>query len=125
MSYSVFVFEPDRDIRKVMVLSFLSTGYVVYSVLNQANVIAQALETRPHVFVADLPRPVLAGLEFIAYLCRTFPRIPVIVLSTDATEATEAAAKAAGAADFLGKPFSPRVLLAKVTDQLNQNVPRP
>ena len=74
----------------------------------------------------DLIMPGMDGYAFLEALGREFPRagIPVIVV-TGATGA-EVRALDLGATDFLGKPYRPRVILARLKNilQLRENAAR-
>lgn len=74
----------------------------------------------------DLIMPGMDGYAFLEALGREFPRagIPVIVVTGDT--GAEVRALDLGATDFLGKPYRPRVILARLKNilQLRENVAR-
>src|ERR1700687_1075599 len=59
----------------------------------------------------DLALPGAHGLDLLAELRRTFPRLPVVVLSATHDRATIGAALAAGARGFIAKTSDPATLL--------------
>lgn len=62
----------------------------------------------------DLALPGAHGLDLLAELRRTFPRLPVVVLSATHDRATIGAALAAGARGFIAKTSDPATLLDAV-----------
>lgn len=74
----------------------------------------------------DLIMPGMDGYAFLEALGREFPRagIPVIVVTGDT--GAEVRALDLGATDFLGKPYRPRVILARLKNilQLRENAAR-
>jgi two-component system alkaline phosphatase synthesis response regulator PhoP len=70
----------------------------------------------PDVIILDLMLPGVDGLE----VCRTLKRdsktshIPIVMLTAKSEEADIVAGLELGADDYITKPFSPRVLLARV-----------
>jgi DNA-binding response OmpR family regulator len=73
----------------------------------------RALATLPDLVVLDLMLPGLDGLELFRRLRRVAP-IPVVMLTARGQEEDRIAGLELGADDYLGKPFSPRELTARV-----------
>mgnify|MGYP003388343784 FL=1 len=70
----------------------------------------------------DFMMPGATGLEVLARI-RSHPRradIPVIILTAKGQDADRQAALAGGANDFLTKPFSPKKLVARIHEILDQ-----
>ena len=78
--------------------------------------LAQARITPPDLIVLDLMLPGVDGLE----VCKALKRdtrtavIPIVILTARGEEADIVAGLELGADDYLTKPFSPRVLLARI-----------
>src|SRR5439155_15801291 len=78
--------------------------------------LAEARATLPDLIVLDLLLPAVDGLE-VCRLLKADPRtqqIPVIMLTAKSSEADVVTGLELGADDYLTKPFSPRVLLARI-----------
>jgi len=77
----------------------------------------RALETSsrgpPDLVGLDLVLPALSGEE-VARLLRDASNVPIIMLTSKAGEDDRVAGLRLGADDYLGKPFSPRELVARV-----------
>jgi diguanylate cyclase (GGDEF)-like protein len=116
------VFIVDDDPTSVEVLSALALrgGYEVQIAHDGAQALATVAATKPDVILLDVEMPGIDGFE----ACRRMKAgaatrdIPVIFLSglTDAAEKLRAFA--AGGADYVGKPFEPEEVLARVAHQI-------
>ena len=76
----------------------------------------KALENPPDIILIDLMMPGLDGFQLLAQLKKeaTTSRIPVFILSSLCNEQEIIRGLKEGAMDFITKPFSPQVLLAKL-----------
>jgi CheY-like chemotaxis protein len=75
---------------------------------------------KPHdLVITDVLMPEMNGLEFMTQVLNSFPNAKVIVMSS--ADFLDSAA-ALGAADVIGKPFSPQSLLDKVEMNLGREL---
>ncbi|MFP2928340.1 sensor histidine kinase [Pyxidicoccus sp. 3LG] len=98
----------------------LSQNYRVLEAVNGEEGRQRALAERPDLIVSDVMMPLLSGLQMLVAL-REDPRtvdIPVILLTARQEVSAKVEALGTGANDYLGKPFSPRELLARIETQL-------
>ncbi|WP_163996871.1 ATP-binding protein [Pyxidicoccus caerfyrddinensis] len=115
----VLVVEDDAEIRR-FVTGLLSQHYQVLEAVNGEEGRQRALTERPHLIVSDVMMPVLSGLQMLVALradSRTVD-IPIILLTARQEVSAKVEALGTGANDYLGKPFSPRELLARIETQL-------
>ncbi len=80
--------------------------------------IAASLEA-PDLLILDLGLPGADGLEFLRVF-RQENQAPVIIVSARESDEDKIRGLGLGADDFVGKPFSPRVLVARVQAQLRR-----
>jgi len=112
----IFVVEDDEDIGRLIRHNLLAAGYEVETFLTGNNVIAQAQQERPALFLLDVMLPGTDGFD----LCRqirenaTLAKIPVIFLTARTDEADRVKGLELGGDDYITKPFSPRELVARV-----------
>ncbi|HSF85485.1 MAG TPA: response regulator transcription factor [Acidimicrobiia bacterium] len=78
-------------------------------------------ELRPDVVLLDLMLPGLSGLDVLKRI-RSESDVPVIVVSAKDSETDIVAALELGADDYVTKPYSLRVLLARIRAALRRNV---
>lgn len=112
----ILVVEDDRDIAE-LVGRYLQKGGFTVELLGTGREALQALQTRPpDLMILDLMLPHVSGLD-ICRAAREQPStaaIPIIMLTARAEEAERIAGLDTGADDYIGKPFSPNELVARV-----------
>jgi two-component system phosphate regulon response regulator PhoB len=112
MTSSVLVIEDDEDIADVIRRALVAGG--MSATVAPSSAVASALlaaDLRPDAILLDLDLPDAFGLDLLPEL-RTVA--PVIVLTGRRGEDTVVEGLALGAEDYVTKPFSPRVLVARV-----------
>jgi two-component system phosphate regulon response regulator PhoB len=113
---SVLVVEDEEDIRELVSYNLLKEGYQVAGVASGEDALAAIESKPPDLVLLDLMLPGLDGLS----VCRKLKGnpltelTPVIMLTAKGEEADIVAGLNMGADDYVTKPFSPRVLLARV-----------
>ena len=112
----ILVVDDEPDILELVRYNLVQNGYSVTSVLSGEEALLQIRTQLPELVILDLMLPGVDGLE----VCRVLKRdarttaIPILMLSARSEEADVVAGLELGADDSLTKPFSPRVLLARV-----------
>jgi two-component system phosphate regulon response regulator PhoB len=112
----ILVVEDERDLAEMLSYNLTRAGYhpTVAGDGNRAIQLAQA--NPPDCVVLDLMLPGVPGME-VARILRETPSttsIPILMLTARAEEADELAGLAAGADDYVTKPFSVKVVLARI-----------
>jgi two-component system phosphate regulon response regulator OmpR len=110
----VLLVDDDADLRDLLRTFFQQRG-VDMSVLHDANHLARRLEReRPSIIVLDLMMPGIDGLSALRQLRASGDTIPVIMLTARADGVDCVIGLELGADDYLGKPFMPQELLARI-----------
>lgn len=109
----VLVVDDDVHLADVVSRYLRREGYVVETVGDGTTGLQRALATLPDVVVLDLMLPGLNGLEVFRRLRQVAP-VPVVMLTARGREEERIAGLELGADDYVGKPFSPRELTARV-----------
>ncbi|MEC8596635.1 MAG: response regulator [SAR324 cluster bacterium] len=121
----ILIVEDEEDILDVLKYNLHQAGYRTLEAPNgetARNLIRQA---SPDLVLLDLMLPGINGLD----LCRIFKKeeatrnIPILMLTAKSSEADIVAGLEMGAEDYVVKPFSPRVLLARIQTVLRRNPP--
>lgn len=113
---TVLVVDDEEDILELVKYNLAKEGYTVVAVASGEDALAAARTKQPDAVVLDLMLPGLDGLE----VCRrmkgdpTLHHIPIVMLTAKGTEADIVTGLELGASDYVTKPFSPRVLTARV-----------
>jgi len=109
----ILVVEDDREI-SALVARYLRANACRVTVAGDGVAMEQALrEARVDLVVLDLMLPGEDGLSLCRRL-RTTSNVPVLMLTAKAEEIDRIVGLEIGADDYLGKPFNPRELLARI-----------
>jgi len=112
----VLVVDDEADIRELVRLNLAREGYEVADCETGEQALSLARTTRPDLIVLDLMLPGMDGLEVCRRL-KADPRtshILVVILTAKGEEADVVAGLEIGADDYVTKPFSGKVLVARV-----------
>lgn len=112
----IFLIEDEADIARLVRHHLEQAGYGVRVFYNTTDVVREAEELRPALFLLDIMVPGGDGLD----LCRRIRQnarigaTPVIFLTARVAESDRILGLELGADDYITKPFSPRELLARI-----------
>lgn len=109
----IFVVEDDTPIRNEVIEVLERQGFEAAYCLTFDHVVEDILAARPDLVLLDLTLPGTDG-QLICRELRQQSDIPVIVLTSRVTEVDEVMSMTMGADDFIPKPYSARVLVARV-----------
>jgi two-component system, OmpR family, phosphate regulon response regulator OmpR len=119
----VLLVDDDADLRDLLRTFFQQRG-IELSVLHEATHLARRLEReRPSIIVLDLMMPGVDGLTALKQLRASGDLIPVIMLTARADDIDRVVGLELGADDYLGKPFMPQELLARINAVLRRHAP--
>ena len=116
LKQSVLVVEVEEDIRELVSYNLLKEGYQVAGVASGEDALAAVDAKPPDLVLLDLMLPGLDGLS----VCRKLKAnplsetIPIVMLTAKGEEVDIVTGLNMGADDYVTKPFSPKVLLARV-----------
>lgn len=115
----VLIVEDDREIAE-LVAAYLSREGLVPAIVGSAEAaIMECVAALPELVILDLGLPGADGLDFLRHF-RTRSTAPVIIVSARESDEDKIAGLGLGADDFVSKPFSPKVLAARVKAQLRR-----
>lgn len=113
---TVVVAEDDEEIRRLVARKLRSVGMEVLEASSGLAALTLVTTRRPDLVVLDVVLPGLSGIE----ICRTlhadpaYASLPVFLVSAAAAPDDIRRGLAAGAAEYVVKPFSPRLLAERV-----------
>ncbi len=113
---SILVVDDERDLVELMTVNLEAAGYRVLPAHSGDEALAKASEHLPNLVILDLMMPGLSGIE-VAKRLRANPKtsgVPIIMLTARAAEADQIVGLSVGADDYIIKPFSFKVLKARV-----------
>jgi two-component system cell cycle response regulator DivK len=119
MSKRILLVEDEEDNMRIL-RDLLASEYELLEAQNGEQALAEAARQRPDLILMDIQLPVMDGYEATRRLKAdpALRSIPIIAITSYAMGEDEKRARAAGCDDFVPKPYSPRVLLAKIRDYL-------
>ncbi|MBT1540039.1 response regulator [Ralstonia solanacearum] len=116
----ILVVDDDVELRDLLREYLSQQGFAV-SVMHDGDGLAARLEReRPALVVLDLMMPKVDGLSALRDLRARNDDMPVILLTARSDEIDRIIGLEIGADDYLGKPFSPRELLARINAVLRR-----
>jgi len=122
MAGSVLLVEDEENLASLVEAYLQQEGYSVVSVGTGAEAL-QALDDQPvRLVVLDLNLPDMDGLDVCRQI-RMRSSVPVVMLTARDEQADRLAGLDAGADDYIGKPFSPQELVARMKAVLRRAEP--
>ncbi len=122
---TVLVIDDEKDILKLLQYNLEKEGYQVIAAKTGEEGLELARSKRPSAILLDLMLPGIDGLE-VCRLLRSHSAtqaIPVIMLTAKNTEIDQVVGLELGASDYVAKPFSVKVLLARLKNALRSTGP--
>lgn len=116
---SILIIEDDINLRKYMKEYLSAYDYEVETVEDFDNVISQVENSSYDLILLDINLPKFDGFYFLK-LIRKNMKIPVIIVSSRSEEAEQIRGINLGADDYIIKPFSMGILLAKINAVLRR-----
>jgi len=112
----ILVVDDEADIVEVVSYNLRKEGFLVSAAANGRQALERVAGKAPELIILDWMMPEMDGLQVCRRL-KADPKtaaIPIILLTARGAEADIIAGLEAGAEDYVVKPFSPRVLCARV-----------
>lgn len=116
----ILLIDDDRTLLDGLAMSFEDAGHEVQTAPDGARGWAIATDTDPALVVSDVNMPGMDGFTLCRKLREAGNDVPIILLTARDNEIDEALGLELGADDFVSKPFSTRVLLARVASLLRR-----
>lgn len=119
---SVLVVEDEEAIRELVTYTLSKQGYRVVDVASGEDALAMAQIRSFDLVILDRMLPGINGLSVCREL-RNLPEtrlVPIILLTALGTESDEVSGLQEGADDYITKPFSPKVLIARAQAALRR-----
>lgn len=109
----IYVVEDDTAIRGELVQALERNGFEVAWCETFDRVVEDVQQRDPDLVLLDLTLPGTDG-QFICRELRAVSEVPIVVLTSRTTEIDEVMSMTMGADDFIPKPYSTRVLVARI-----------
>lgn len=119
---TILIVEDDKEVAETIREQLQHEGYACCHAADGEAALAFARRQPPDLILLDRMLPRVSGDE-VAQRLKSDPRsrgIPIIMLTGKADESDQLVGFALGADDYINKPFSPRILLARIAAQFRQ-----
>ena len=113
MSQVIALVDDDRNILTSVSIALQQEGFVTRVYSDPVAALKAINDNPPDLGVFDIKMPSLDGMELLRRV-REFSSMPVIFLTSKDDELDEALGLAMGADDYIAKPFSQRLLIARI-----------
>ena len=105
--------DDDRNILTSVSIALQAEGFTVRMYSDGDSALKALIDNPPDLAVLDIKMPRMDGMDVLRRL-REKSQVPVIFLTSKDTEIDEALGLALGADDYIGKPFSQRLLIERI-----------
>jgi two-component system, OmpR family, response regulator ChvI len=113
MTASVALVDDDRNILTSISIALNAEGFTTRLYSDGEAALKALVDNPPSLVVCDIKMPNMDGIELLRRL-REKSMVPFIFLTSKTDEIDEALGLAMGADDYIAKPFSQRLLIARV-----------
>ncbi len=113
MTATIALVDDDRNILTSVSIALQAEGFLTRVYSDGETALKAFADNPPDMAVLDIKMPRMDGLEVLRRL-REKSQIPVIFLTSKDDELDEALGLAMGADDYIAKPFSQRLLIARI-----------
>ncbi|MEI7904060.1 MAG: response regulator [Candidatus Firestonebacteria bacterium] len=122
MKETILAVDDDKDILNLIKYNLEKSGYKTLTAVSGGEAIDIAIKKTPALIILDLMLPGVDGIEVCSILRKNEKTrdIPVIMLTARSSEEDMIKGLSTGADDYITKPFSPKVLLARIETVLRR-----
>ena len=122
----ILIVDDEEDILELIEFNLVREGYNVTGVLTGEEAIKTIQNHTIDLMILDLMLPGIDGFEVTKQLKNNpdIPDVPIVILSAKGEEADVVTGLELGADDYISKPFSPKILIARIRSILRRKIPR-
>ena len=122
MTKTILIADDEQDIRDLLAYNLTREGFAIETAANGKEALQKLEQTPAALIILDIMMPEMDGFEACRAI-RSNPKtanIPVLFLTARAGEVDQIVSLELGADDYVQKPVSPRVLVARVKSLLRR-----
>ncbi|TNE86735.1 MAG: response regulator transcription factor [Deltaproteobacteria bacterium] len=116
----VLIIDDDRSLLDALAMAFEDAGHDITVAVDGREGLEAVERHRPALVVSDVNMPHVDGFTLTRRLRDAGHGLPIVLLTSRDSEIDEALGLELGADDYVAKPFSTRILLARVTALLRR-----
>ncbi|WP_010235819.1 response regulator transcription factor [Clostridium arbusti] len=122
MEESILIVEDEERMRKLIDAYLKKEGYKTFEAKDGVEAVKIFDSNKVTLIILDIMMPVMDGFNVCKYI-RKNSNVPIIMLTAKSEEEDKLLGYEFGADDYITKPFSPKVLVAKVKALLKRYYP--
>ena len=113
---TILIVDDEQDIIELIKYNLKNEGYAILTAQTGEQAVKIAEQSQPDLMVLDLMLPGIDGLEVTKYLKNNEQTrdMPIVMLTAKGEESDIVTGLELGASDYISKPFSPKVLVARI-----------
>lgn len=121
---NILIVDDEEDVLELVRYNFAKEGYGTITATSGEDALTKVMTKKPDIVILDLMLPGIDGLSVCKKLKNSSitENIPIIMLTAKGEEADIVTGLELGADDYITKPFSPKVLIARVRRILHRNI---
>ncbi len=119
MGKKILIVDDEKNIVDIIKFNLAKEGYQTIEAYDGEQAITMALEQNPDLILLDIMLPKIDGFEVCRKL-RESLTVPILMLTAKEEEVDKVLGLKLGADDYITKPFSTRVLLARIEAHLRR-----
>ncbi|MGY3779034.1 response regulator transcription factor [Isobaculum melis] len=120
MQFKIMTVEDDRAIREMIAENLTKWQFEAFTTTNFSNVLEDFLAEKPHLVLLDINLPIYDGFYWCQKI-REVSKVPILFISSRNNNMDMVMAMNMGGDDFISKPFSIEVLIAKINATLRRS----
>jgi two-component system phosphate regulon response regulator PhoB len=125
MNAKVLIVDDQKDLVELLSMSLSGEGYIPRTAITAAEAISSVQQEKPDLILLDILLPDMSGIKLITQWKNDAKtaKIPIILLTAKDSETDIIVGLSVGADDYITKPFSTKVLLARMDAVLRRAYP--
>ena len=123
---TVLVVDDERDLAELVAFNLQKEGFHAVIAHNGREALAAIAKQTPNLAILDVMMPEIDGIKLASRLRadKATASLPIIMLTAKSEEIDELIGRQGGADDYIPKPFSMKILMARVAALLRRAEPR-
>jgi len=125
MNAKILIVDDEKDLLELLSMNLGAEGYIITTAEDAAQALAAIRTNRPDLVLLDIMLPDTSGIKLTGKLKNTpeTANIPIILLTAKDKETDVVVGLSVGADDYITKPFSSSVLVARIEAVLRRAYP--
>ncbi len=117
--YRILVCDDEKDIVSALKIYLTAEGYETVLCYNGLQALAALEENEIHLVLLDIMMPEMDGLSTLSRIREKY-NVPVVLLTAKGEDTDKILGLGVGADDYVTKPFTPALLLARIRSHLRR-----